>query len=68
MVLSTGYVGGAIGLLIGARILDITQSLDLSLVILIGVSLTATFLALRVIDTGRYPELIIGKRPVTDFL
>jgi CP family cyanate transporter-like MFS transporter len=52
IVLSIGYVGGVLGPLIGGNILDNTQSLDLSLMFLVGVSLVATFLALKIRETG----------------
>jgi cyanate permease len=52
IVISIGFAGGVIGPLIGGAILDNTQSLDLSFMVLIGVSLAATFLALRLPETG----------------
>lgn len=52
MVLSVGFTGGVIGPLIGGRILDTTQNLDLSLMILAGTSLVTAFLALRIPETG----------------
>ena len=52
MLLSIGYVGGVIGPLIGGRILDITQNLDLSLLVLTILSLAATFIALKVPEIG----------------
>jgi CP family cyanate transporter-like MFS transporter len=52
MLLSIGYVGGVIGPLIGGRILDITQNLDLSLLVLMIISLAATFIALKIPETG----------------
>ena len=45
MVLSIGFTGGVIGPLIGGRILDTTQTLDLSLMVLVGISLVSAFLA-----------------------
>ena len=59
MLLSIGYVGGVIGPLIGGRILDITQNLDLSLLVLTILSLAATFIALKV------PEIGPGRRTLT---
>ena len=52
MLLSIGYVGGVIGPLIGGRILDITQNLDLSPLVLTILSLAATFIALKVPEIG----------------
>jgi len=56
MLLSIGYVGGVIGPLIGGRVLDITQNLDMSLLVLTILSLAATFIALKV------PEIGSGRR------
>jgi len=55
LVLSVGYAGGIIGPLVGGRILDITGSLDLSLLILSGVSIAMVALALRLPETGKKP-------------
>lgn len=52
LVLSIGYIGGVIGALVGGRILDLTRSLDLSLLVLIGVSLAAAGIAFRLPETG----------------
>ncbi|GAJ03164.1 unnamed protein product, partial [marine sediment metagenome] len=52
LVLSIGYIGGIIGPLIGGRILDITGSLDLSLLILTGVSIAAAGITFRLPETG----------------
>jgi CP family cyanate transporter-like MFS transporter len=52
MVLSVGFVGGVIGPLVGGRILDTTQTLDLSLMVLVGISVASAFLALRIPETG----------------
>ena len=52
LVLSIGHIGGVIGPLIGGRILDLTGSLDLSLIMLIGVTVAAAFIALRLPETG----------------
>jgi CP family cyanate transporter-like MFS transporter len=52
MVLSVGFAGGVIGPLVGGRILDTTQSLDLSLMILVITSLVAVFIATRIQETG----------------
>lgn len=52
LVLSVGYVGGVIGPLMGGRILDITGSLDLSLLILAGVSVAMIGVAFMLPETG----------------
>jgi cyanate permease len=52
MLLSIGYIGGVIGPLIGGRVLDITQNLDISFLILAIISLAAAFIALKVPETG----------------
>jgi cyanate permease len=52
LVLSIGYMGGVIGAVIGGRILDLTRSLDLSLLVLTGVSIAAAGIAFRLPETG----------------
>ncbi len=52
LVLSIGYTGGIIGPLVGGRILDITGSLSLSLVVLAGVSAAMVGVALMLPETG----------------
>jgi len=52
LVLSVGFIGGLVGPLIGGRILDITGSLNISLLALIGISIVLFFLALRLPETG----------------
>ena len=52
MVLSVGFVGGVIGPLVGGRILDTTQTLDLSLMVLVGISVASALLASRIPETG----------------
>lgn len=52
MVLSIGYIGGVIGPLIGGRILDITDSLSLSLLVLAGVSVAMIGVAFIFPETG----------------
>ena len=52
MLLSVGFAGGVIGPLIGGRVLDTTQNFDLSLVVLMIVSLVAIFIALKIPETG----------------
>jgi CP family cyanate transporter-like MFS transporter len=53
MVLSLGFLGGVVGPLIGGRILDATQNLDLSLTVLVVTSLVAAFIASRVPETAK---------------
>ena len=55
LTLSGGYTGGVIGALIGGRILDLTGSLDLSFLILAGVSIVAIGIALSLPETGIKP-------------
>ena len=55
LTLSGGYTGGVIGTLTGGRILDLTGSLDLSFLILAGVSIVATGIALSLPETGIKP-------------
>lgn len=52
LVLSIGYSGGIIGPLIGGRILDLTGSLDLSLLVLSGVSIAMAVIAFILPETG----------------
>ncbi|MBA7663249.1 hypothetical protein ES703_71288 [subsurface metagenome] len=52
LVFSMGYTGGVIGTLTGGRILDITGSLDLSLLVLSGASIAAAVIAFRLPETG----------------
>ena len=52
LLISVGHIGAIIGPLIGGRILDLTGSLDLSLLVLTGVSLAAVGIALRLPETG----------------
>ena len=52
LMLSVGSVGGIIGPLIGGHILDLTGSLDLSLLVLVGVSIAAVGIAFRLPETG----------------
>ena len=52
IVISIGFAGGVIGPLIGGNILDNTQSLDLSFMVLMGVSLVTAFLVSRLPETG----------------
>ncbi len=52
LVLSIGYAGGVIGPLMGGRILDITGSLSLSLVVLAGTSIAIIGAAFMLPETG----------------
>ncbi len=52
LVLSVGYAGGVIGPLIGGRILDLTSSLNLLLIILAGVSIAMIGITLMLPETG----------------
>jgi CP family cyanate transporter-like MFS transporter len=52
LMLSIGYIGGAIGALISGRILDLTRSLNLSLLVLAGVAIAAAGIAVRLPETG----------------
>jgi len=52
IVISIGFAGGVVGPLIGGAILDNTQSLDLSFMVLMGASLAAAFLASRLSEKG----------------
>jgi len=52
LTLSIGYVGGVIGPIIGGRILDITGSLSLSLMVLAGVSAAMIGVAFMLPETG----------------
>jgi len=52
LVLSVGYIGGIIGPLIGGRVLDLTGNLDISLLILVGISIAAAGIAFRLPETG----------------
>jgi CP family cyanate transporter-like MFS transporter len=52
LVLSVGYAGGVVGPLVGGRILDITGSLSLSLVVLAGVSVAMVGIAFMLPETG----------------
>ena len=52
MLLSIGFAGGVIGPLVGGQVLDNTQNLDISLIVLVIISLAATFITLRIPETG----------------
>jgi cyanate permease len=57
MAMSIGYIGGLVGPWLGGYILDITGTLNLNLVILAGLSLVGTYLALRLPETGTRARL-----------
>lgn len=52
VMLSIGYIGGIIGPLIGGYAFDLTGSLDLMLVTLIGISVAAIVISLKLPETG----------------
>jgi len=52
LVLSVGHAGAFIGPLIGGRIFDLTGSLNLFLLVLVGISIAATAIAFRIPETG----------------
>ncbi len=52
LILSIGFIGGIIGPLIGGRILDITGSLDLSLLVLTGISIAIAAVTFMLPETG----------------
>jgi MFS family permease len=52
LILSIGCAGGIIGPLIGGRILDLTGSLDLSLLALTGISIATAVVAFMLPETG----------------
>jgi len=52
LITSIGMIGGVIGPWIGGRIFDLTGSLDLLLLILIGVSIATAGLAFKLPETG----------------
>ena len=58
LVLSVGYIGGVIGPLMGGRILDITGSFSLSLVVLAGVSVAMVGIAFMLPETGSAKKLL----------
>ncbi|MFC2045799.1 CynX/NimT family MFS transporter [Chloroflexota bacterium] len=52
LIVTIGFSGGIIGPIVVGYILDLTGSIDLSLLILIGISVTAIGLAFRIPETG----------------
>ena len=53
LIISIGHLGGVIGAWIGGRILDVTGSLDIAMLILVGISVSTVFIALGLPETGR---------------
>jgi CP family cyanate transporter-like MFS transporter len=53
LILSIGHMGGVIGAWVGGRILDLTGSLDIVMLILVGISAATAGIALRLPETGR---------------
>jgi fucose permease len=53
LILTFGFVGGAIGPYVGGHILDLTGSLEMSLLILAGMSAATAVIALKLPETGR---------------
>jgi len=56
LILSIGFIGTIIGPLTGGHILDLTGSLDISLIVLAVVALAAAGIAFRLPETGVKPE------------
>ena len=52
LVLAIGFTGGGIGPLIAGRILDLTGSLDLSFLVLAGLSIASAGIAFMIPETG----------------
>ena len=52
LMFSVGHIGAVLGPLIGGHILDFTGSLDLSLIVLIGVSIATAGIAFKIPETG----------------
>ena len=57
MVLSVGYMGALIGPWVAGRILDVTGTLDLALIMLIGVAVVWTCIAFIIPETGPRAKL-----------
>jgi CP family cyanate transporter-like MFS transporter len=53
LIMTFGFVGGAIGPYVGGHILDLTGSLEMSLLLLAGMSVATAIVALRLPETGR---------------
>jgi len=49
---SIGFIGGVIGPLVGGLVLDYTSSLDTSLLVLVGLSVAAAVVGLKLPETG----------------
>ena len=52
MMLSIGYIGGLVGPWLAGYIMDTTGTLNLQLIVLAGLATVATYLALRLPETG----------------
>ena len=52
LVMSIGYAGGFIGPWITGRIMDITTNFDISLLVLVGVSIASVGIAFKIPETG----------------
>ncbi len=52
LVMSIGYAGGFIGPWITGRIMDITKNFDISLLILVGISIASVGIAFKIPETG----------------
>ena len=57
VIFSIGFVGGTIGAFMGGYILDLTGSLDLSLLILVVLSIVAAVIAFQIPETGTRAKL-----------
>ena len=52
LIVSIGFSGGVVGPLVGGLILDLTGSLDMSLIVLIVISVIAVAVAYKIPETG----------------
>lgn len=57
MMLSIGYIGGLVGPLLAGRILDVTGTLNLALIVLTGVALAWACIAFTIPETGPRDKL-----------
>ena len=57
MVLSIGYIGGLVGPWLAGYIVDVTGTLDLALVVLIGTAIVWTVVAFSIPETGSRTRL-----------
>ena len=58
IVLSIGYTGALVGPWVAGRILDITETLNLALIMLIGVAVVWTCIAFLIPETGPKARLL----------